>query len=130
MASIRSLFLPGALALVLCGCGNPDQARLERGVEFARGRLEEVNHSPVAAMAFGSNDESGGSAVSYLAAGLPADADLPPFEMNAARQPWTVVIKSGPGPHDFTIEGYGTDLAKPLKTATVTVQPGGARRAP
>jgi hypothetical protein len=130
MASMRNLLLPGALVLALCGCGNPDKARLERGVEYAQSRLEEVNHSAVAAMSFGSIEEQGGTVVAYLTAGMPSSAELPRFEMNKASQAWTVVIKNGPGPHDFTIEGYGTDLAQPLKTATVTFHPGSGKSTP
>jgi hypothetical protein len=112
------------VAVVLCGCGKPpEQRKVELGVNFAASNLDAVNKNPMAAISFGSLAEQGGTVLTYLSACMPNNDDLPHFTEGKPDQPWCVVIKPGPGESDYTIEGYGTDLAKPMLTRTVTLKP-------
>jgi hypothetical protein len=114
-----------ALVLVLvAGCGESPQKRLKRGVDFAKANLKSVEKNPMASVAFSSHMEMGGDAVTYLAANMGPDVDLPHYAKAAPPQePWTVVITEGPGPNDFTLAAYGTDLNTPLSTESITVIP-------
>jgi hypothetical protein len=119
-----------AMALTLCGvmvlvsgCGNPERDKLERGVRFAKRTLEEVNRNPLASVSFSSQAELGGSLVTYLAANVPDNPSmLPRFDNDEPSTNWTVVL-SWASETNVLIQGFGTDLTKPLVTATAYVNP-------
>ena len=115
-------FVAVLLVAAACGCGNPDKEKMELGVNFACSTLDAANRNPMAAASYGSMAEMGGTVFSYLAANAPDSDDLPAFTA-APEKPWGVVVKAGPGPGEYTVEGYGTDLAKPLVSRTVRVVP-------
>ena len=121
---MRTLILMIALSLFIAGCGNPDREKLDYGVGYAKRTIESVNRNPMAAMSLYSIADQGGSLVDYLAANAPESAAsrLPHLENNTPTQPWTVVL-SWSSPTNVLIQGYGTDLAKPLVTETVCLTP-------
>jgi hypothetical protein len=110
-------------AMAAAGCGGGgEEERLQRGVRFAKITLERAGTDPMASLALASAEETGGDAVSYIVASLPdQDPVFTSYERERPTRPWTVVVRAGAAPRQYVIEGYGTDLAKPLVTETVAV---------
>ena len=115
-------FVAVLLVAAVCGCGKPDKEKMELGVNFVCSTLDAANKNPLASASSGSMVEMGGTVFTYLAATAPESHDLPPFTA-APEKPWSVVVKPGPGPNEYVVEGYGVDLAKPLVARTVKVVP-------
>jgi hypothetical protein len=107
--------------LCLAACGNADRARLDRGMAFAHARFAEVATNPLAAVAFGSAGETGGSLSGYLAASMPPNADLPRFRDGAPEGPWGIALRAL-GDGRVVIEGYGASLDRPIRADTVAVR--------
>ena len=103
------------------GCAESNRSRLQRGVDLATSSLEDVGRNPLAAASFASLMDQGGTVMSYIAANMPDDTNLPNFTSEMPTQTWTVLVKPGPGQNDYIIEGYGTDLTKPVITDHGTV---------
>lgn len=104
-----------ALILVATGCGDDRERRLEAGVRFARNTLERAASDPLAAAAFQNHLEGGGNAATYVLSCLPDENPVfTQYVFGKVSQPWSIVIKKGKGPRDFTIEGYAEDLTQPL----------------
>ena len=121
---MRTIILMAATQLIGTRCGNADREKLDRGVEYAKRTIESANRNPIAAISLYSTAEQGGSLVSYLAANASERdaASLPSFENDKPTKQWTVVL-SWSNPTNVLIQGYGTDLATPLVTATVQLKP-------
>jgi hypothetical protein len=108
--------------LVTAACGNSERGRLERGVAFAKKRFIEANRNPVAAISLGTVGEMGSTLSSYVAAGMPENADLPRIQDDRATEPWTVVVRAA-GDGKVIIEGFGRTLERPILAETVLVKP-------
>ena len=108
---------------MVTSCGESQETRLKRGVMFVKQQLESVNKSPMASMAFTSQMEMGGTVLTYLAACMGPQTDIPPVTSQDPESPWVIVVRDGPAENQYTIEGFGPDLAKPLVTETITVVP-------
>jgi hypothetical protein len=107
------------LLLVVSACGDSREDDVRWGVQYAKRVLTRAATDPLAAAALGSAEETGGDAVSYIYGGLADGARCTSFDRDRPRGSWTVVLRAGPGQREWTIEGYGEDLAKPLLTERV-----------
>lgn len=112
-----------AAVLVLASCGESPKQKLKRGVLFVKVQLEAVNKNPLASASYSSILEQGGQAIHYITACMGPQTDIPPVSMGGEPKPWSIVLREGPGGNEYTIDGYGEDLAKPLVSETVAVTP-------
>jgi ankyrin repeat protein len=123
---IRHLRIASALllaaAMLGAGCANKDQERMERGVEFAKSRLNAVNAEQMSATTFQSILESGGTELSYLTASAAPDADLPSFVLDEPSGPYCVVVKYDKAGASYILEGYGEDTAEPAVTEVIKMK--------
>ena len=110
------------LVLLLGACANPQREKLDRGMVFARRQFIDATRNPMAALALGSNIESGGTLATYLAASMPENADLPPFQDGRPAEPWSVALRAV-GTDTILIEGFGDALEHPLTVDTVVMRP-------
>jgi hypothetical protein len=120
---LRSLALPFVLALAACGPSD-EEARLDRTYRFTVHALRDVGRNPVAAAAYQSALEGGGTPVSYLVAGAPAQADFSDLVYDGPATPWTVVISDGDGETELVVEAYGATTDAPLQSETVDLAGG------
>jgi hypothetical protein len=111
-------------ALFLAACAQSgDEARLERTFDFTVKMLRDVERNPVAAAAYQSALEGGGTPVSYVVFGMPPQSDFSELEWQGPEKPWTIVIKQGPGETALVVEAYGADASKPVRSETVDLAP-------
>ncbi|MDQ5984924.1 MAG: hypothetical protein CSYNP_00622 [Syntrophus sp. SKADARSKE-3] len=109
---------------LVCGCGSSPNKEVQAAVSYVKSLLERAGKDIPAAMSFASIMESGGTPVSYIAANAPSgDSPLKKFTLTMDRPsgPWSIVIKSGAGPRDFVIEGYGEKTDAPLCMEKVNI---------
>ena len=110
--------------LAACGAGpSAEQRRLDRTYEFAKSNLLAIGTNDMAAMSYQSAVEMGATPVHYLTASMPDDADMARLLWNEPAQPWSVLIKDGPGDNDFVLEAYAEGTAAPARQETLTVTP-------
>ncbi|HEX5790338.1 MAG TPA: ankyrin repeat domain-containing protein [Luteolibacter sp.] len=114
-------FFAVAILAVIAGCESEQEAKLKRGVGFAKANIEKIGREPMATAAFQSMAEQGGDIQHYLVACARDPESLPGFCKDKPEAAWMVVLKEGPGPSDYTIEAYGEDTGKPLMTEVATI---------
>jgi len=112
----------GIVWILLTGCGPSKEARVRNGVTFAKAALQLVGVNPFATAAYQGYLRNGQGAAAYVTASLPKkDPPFDSFEDNKPGHEWTVVIRPSGAPHEWSIEGYGLDLKKPLIVEYVTI---------
>ncbi|HTI04545.1 MAG TPA: hypothetical protein VL549_04470 [Gemmatimonadales bacterium] len=104
-----------------CSKPNPERAKLDRGMAFARRQLGEASRNPMANMALGNTAELGGGFATYLAANMPDNANLPRYQDNAPSGPWSIALVAY-GDDKVIIDGYGDSLDAPIVAETVSVR--------
>jgi hypothetical protein len=125
MALRTPLLIALLLSLTACGASDPDKAKTEAltsAVKAAKKLFERTQTEPMANASFYSVAQMGGSGIHYLVASLPErGTDRNPvscYEENKPTGPWCVVVRPGPGELEITIDGFGTQLDKPLLSET------------
>jgi hypothetical protein len=113
-----------ALLLSIVACGSPDDpnkaqtAALTSAVKSAKKLFERTQTDQMANASFYSVAQMGGSGIHYLVASLPERGNISCYEENKPTGPWCVVVRPGPGELEITIDGFGTQLDKPLLSET------------
>lgn len=115
-----SIPLIGVIALV-AACANPERDKLDKGMAHAKRLFGEVGRNPIAAMAFGSTREGGGTLAGYIANNSPEDADLPRFADDRPSGPWSIALRAL-GEDLVIIEGFGEKTDKPIVADTLSVR--------
>ncbi|MCI0416451.1 hypothetical protein L0222_27065 [bacterium] len=117
-----SLFvLVPILPILMFACGNRSE-EVGNGVIYAKNALASVGANPFSRAGYEAIIGRGGTPVDYIKSTLPKeDPVFDSWEFGKPTHPWTIVIRPGASPNEYTIEGYGADLRKPLKIETVTV---------
>lgn len=121
----RGLF--GLLILFLAlslpfGCGPSKQDELHNGVIYAKAALQQVGANPFVTASYSGYIRNGKTPAAYITDTLPKkDPPFDSFEYEKPTHPWTVVIRPSGAPNEFSIEGYGLDLKRPLIVEYVTV---------
>lgn len=88
---------------------------------FARRQLVAASRNPVANMALGNTAEMGGGFSTFLAANMPDNANLPPYQDNEPSEPWSIALRPY-GEDKVIIEGFGDSLNAPIVADTVSVR--------
>jgi hypothetical protein len=111
----------GCAWIVACG---PDRAeKLRNGVSYAEGALQQVGVNPLATATYQSIAGSGGGPAKYVNYMLPKkDPVFDSFEDGKPTHPWTVVIRPTAVANEYSIEGFGDDVNKPLVVKYVTLK--------
>lgn len=104
--------------VLAAGCsrlgGDPKEAEVREGVALVQRLLNGTRRNMMAGLAFASQSEQGGGALSYVAANLSENAKFTCYVENAPNRPYCVSIRRGAAPNEFIIEGYGQSLEKPI----------------
>lgn len=104
------------------GCGENRKVKLNNGVSYAKSALQQVGVNPFATAIYQNIIGNGGNAAGYVIATLPKqDPVFDSFEYDHPTRPWTIVIRPGTEPNEFSVEGYGDSLKQPLVSESVTV---------
>lgn len=122
--NIRKLAVPVVFAVLLFAACGPDRAeKLNNGITYAKGALQQVGVNPLATATYQSLTASGGGPARYIKYMLPKkDPVFDSFEDGKPSHPWTIVLRRTNVPNEYSIEGYGDDLKKPLKVEYVTIK--------
>jgi hypothetical protein len=127
----RIRWLTGLVVLSLLGCKSSKEIQVISAVERVQQLLEEINHRPIAAAAYQSAVEGGGTVANYLAAEEFKPEDYGCTLAAETPQPFSIrILNATPGGGEIVIEGYGEDLKKPLKSVTARIQPASATKEP
>lgn len=123
IVSFKSLALALLFAAAGCGAagGDPKEREVRAAVTRVQALLNRTQRDAMSALSFGAAMEQGGTPVTYIVANLPDNAAFTCYEYGAPTKPYCVVIKSGPGEREFTIEGYGKSLDKPIVVEKASV---------
>jgi len=112
----------GIVSIILTSCGPSKEEKVLDGVAFAKACLQLVGVNPLATAAYQGYLRNGQGAVEYVKASLPKkDPPFESFEDNKPSHTFTVVIRPSGAANEWSIEGYGLDLKKPLKVEYVTI---------
>ena len=118
-------FLAAILGIVwifLTGCGPSKEAKVRDGVTFAKACLQLVGVNPLATAAYQGYVRNGQGPAAYVKASLPKkDPPFDSFEDDKPGHTYTVVIRPSGAPNEWSIEGYGLDLKKPLTVEYITI---------
>lgn len=107
----------------LAACGPDKTEKLNNGVSYAEGALQQVGVNPLATATYQSLTASGGGPAKYINYMLPKkDAVWDSFEDGKPSHPWTVVIRPTAVLNEYSIEGFGDDIKKPLVVKYVTLK--------
>ena len=123
MRPLASLLLLCVALLTACSGANPEQEKLDRTFDFTVRMLRDVGRNPIAASAFGSAMEGGGTPVNYVVASAPENADFTDIVYPGPAAAWTVVIKDGPSADALVVEAYAEATATPARSETVSLRP-------
>jgi hypothetical protein len=110
------------LAIAFTACSNKTEG-VKNGVMYAKNALEQAGANPFSRATWESIIGRGGNAADYIKATLPKEN--PPFdsfEFGKPTHPWTVVIRPSTEENEYFVEGYGTDLKKPILFHSVYVR--------
>ena len=108
--------------IFLASCGPSKEEKVRDGVGFAKACLQLVGVNPLATAAYQGYLRNGQGTASYVKASLPKKD--PPFESFEDTKPshaYTVVIRPSGAPNEWSIEGYGLDLKKPIRVEYITI---------
>lgn len=121
------LFCAGCLAA--CGDAEKDQKQqqLEQAVGQVTRIINDTSRNMMAAAALQSTLEGGGTLMTYVAASLP-DKFTHRITMDRPEAAWSIVLRLPANAAEATVEGYGSDLKKPLFTRTASLVPPSPRR--
>lgn len=109
-------------SIFLTSCGPSKEEKLQNGVGFAKACLQLVGVNPLATAAYQGYLRNGQGAAAYVKASLPKkDPPFESFEDNKPSHTYTVVIRPSGAPNEWSIEGYGLDLKKPVKVEYITI---------
>lgn len=108
---------------MFAGCGPDKSEKLKNGVTFAKGALEQVGVNPLATATYQSLNASGITPAKYVNYLVPkTDPVWTGYEEGKPTHPWTIVVRPTAVPNEFSVEGFGDDLKKPLMVEYVTVK--------
>ncbi len=110
------------VSILMASCGPSKDERVRDGVTFAKACLQLVGVNPLATAAYQGYVRNGQGPSAYVKASLPKkDPPFESFEDNKPGHTYTVVIRPSGTPDEWSIEGYGLDIKKPLKVEYVTI---------
>ena len=121
--------LLAALAAALAACGkgsplapeNPKDRAVKDAVSWAAKTINRTKHDTASLLSYAATVEQGGDPVTYLAANMPDGAAFTCYAYRVPPKPDCVVIKDGPGEGQYTIEGWGAALDKPVASEIAEV---------
>ena len=112
----------GIVSMVLTSCGPSKDEKVRNGVAFAKACLQLVGVNPLATAAYQGYLRNGKGPAAYVSESLPKkNPPFDSFEDNKPGHTYTVVIRPSGAPHEWSIEGYGLDLKKPLTVEYITI---------
>lgn len=126
MKTIRPWLFAAILASACSSGPSAKERLLEAEVHSAKRLFDRTRTDPMASASFWSLAEMGGTEIHYLTASLPEKGEITCYAQGAPTGPWCVVVRSGPGENQVTVEGYGEKLDKPLYSEVAVI--GEARR--
>jgi hypothetical protein len=119
----RILMALVALVVFVVGCGPDRTEKLKNGISYAKGALQQIGVNPLATATYQSIAGSGGGPAKYVNYMLPkTDPVWDSFEDGKPSHPWTIVIRPTAIPNEFSIEGFGDDVKKPIIVEYVTIK--------
>ena len=123
-------------ALLLCAgclaaCGDAEKDQKQQQLEQAVGQvtriINDTSRNTMASAALQSTLEGGGTLVTYVATSLP-EKFTHRITMDRPTAAWSIVLRMPANATEATVEGYGSDLKKPLFTRTASLVPPSPRR--
>ena len=112
----------GIVSIFLTSCGPSKEEKVRKGITFAKACLQLVGVNPLATAAYQGYVRNGQGPAAYVQASLPKkDPPFESFEDDKPSHAYTVVIRPSGAANEWSIEGYGLDLKKPLKVEYVTI---------
>lgn len=112
----------GIVSIFFIACGPSKQEKVRDGVTFAKACLQLVGVNPLATAAYQGYLRNGQGPAAYVSASLPKkDPPFDSFEDNKPSHAYTVVIRPSGAPNEWSIEGYGLDLKKPVKVEYIII---------
>lgn len=112
----------GIVSIMLISCGPSKEEKVQDGVGFAKACLQLVGVNPLATAAYQGYVRNGQGPAAYVKESLPKkDPPFESFEDNKPSHAYTVVIRPSGAANEWSIEGYGLDLKKPLKVEYITI---------
>ena len=110
------------LCLFTIACGPDKTEKLKNGVAYAKGALQQVGANPLATATYQSIVGNGGSAAKYVNYMVPKkDPVWAKYEEGKPKEPWTICVNPSGAPGEIAIEGYGSDLKKPVVVEFVKI---------
>lgn len=117
------LLAVAVICVAFAACGPDKTDKLKDGVSFAKGALQQIGVNPLATATYQSIAGSGGGPAKYVNYMLPKkDAVWSSYEEGKPTHTWTIVIRPTAAANEYSIEGYGDDLKKPLVIEYVTIK--------
>ena len=108
-----------SLSVVACGS---KEGEVRDGVMYVTRALQEADGNPLSRATYENIIGRGGTALDYIKYVTPKDHPvLQNLEYDQPTRPWTVVVRPGAQPGEYSVAGYGASLKQPLIVESVTI---------